>query len=107
MTVSASATSAMRERRPSAGISFRAATGSPCLDGRYPVERGVHGAELAAYALDVRSDGAVVHHDVRLAHQLVAVLDVPRKPGERMDHPELRQREFDAAAAPRDREAIQ
>jgi hypothetical protein len=62
--------------------------------------------ELAADALDVRRDRAVVDDDVRIAHQAVAVLHVARILGERMDHPELGQRQVDAPAVPLRHEAL-
>ena len=49
--------------------------------------------ELAADALDVRRDRAVVDDDVGVAHQCVAVLHVARMARERMHHPELGERE--------------
>src|SRR6185295_888711 len=70
------------------------------VDALDAVEAGVERHELLADALDVRGDRAVVHHHARLAHQLLAVLDVAGMARERVDDPELRQREVDARAAP-------
>src|SRR5262245_5590037 len=67
------------------------------VDALDAVEAGVERRELPADALDVRGDGAVVHHHARLAHELLAVLDVPRVTGERVDDPELGERQVDEA----------
>src|SRR6185436_16737831 len=77
------------------------------VDALDPVEARVERSELPANALDVRGDRAVVHHHARLAHQLLAVLDVAGMPGERVDDPELREREVDARAPPAGRHALQ
>src|SRR5207247_9841038 len=66
----------------------------------------IYGLELAPDALHVRGDGRVVDHDVRVAHQLLAVLDVPGKARERMHQPEFREREIDRGVAPRGLEAL-
>src|SRR6266540_4590287 len=66
----------------------------------------VDGLKLAPDALDVRRDGRVVDDDVRVAHQLLPVLDVARKARERMHQPELGQREVHGVSAPRGLEAL-
>src|SRR5512135_2680737 len=71
------------------------------------VERGIDGEELVPYALHVRSDRGVVDDQVCFAHQLVAILDVARELGERVHHPELRQRERDGSTLPAYAEALQ
>src|SRR5471032_1479165 len=67
------------------------------------LEFAVDLTELAAHALDVAVDGAVVDVD-RLAvggiHQLVAVLDVPRPLSERLQQQELGDREMHFLALP-------
>src|SRR5215831_893633 len=77
------------------------------VDALDAVEPGVERRELPADALDVRGDRAVVHDHARLAHQLLAVLDVPGVAGERVHDPELRQRQVHALAAPARLHALQ
>src|SRR5471030_1392596 len=67
------------------------------------LEFAVDLAELAAHALDVTVDGAVVDVDglaVGGVHQLVAVLDVPGPLGERLQQQELGDREMHFLALP-------
>src|ERR1700682_706326 len=81
------------------------------------IARGVHGVDaverrdedkkFSGDALDVRGDGGIVDDDLCIAHQTVAILDVTRKPSQRMDHPELGQREIHALAIPLRREALE
>src|SRR5258706_12835041 len=75
--------------------------------GIYGVERRIGREEFTAYALDVGSHGAVVDHEVRLAHELLAAFHVLGKFGEGVDHPELGQRERYGRAAPRHAEALE
>jgi len=77
------------------------------VDGVDGVERRVRGEKLAADALDVRGDGAVVHHQVGVTHQLLPALHVLGKLGERVHHPELGERELDRLLAPVHAEALQ
>src|SRR5437773_10544796 len=106
MTASASATSTTLARSgtlmPASGVPAI----SQAVDRVDGGESCVHGLELAPDALHVRSDGRVVDHDVRVAHQLLAVLDVPGEARERMHQPEFRQREIDCGVAPRGLEAL-
>src|SRR4051812_39122765 len=69
-------------------------------------ERRVYRLELAPDALHVRGDGRVVDHDVRIAHQALAILDVARIARERVHEPELGQREIDRRLAPGRLEAL-
>ena len=55
----------------------------------------------------MRGDGAVIHHDMHLAHQLIAVFDMAGEFGQRMHNPELSEREFDGLAAPLHGKAVQ
>src|SRR5687767_10371217 len=67
------------------------------------VESGVHGAELAANALDVAVDRPVVDIDVVLVgdvEQLVAALDHPGPLRERLEDHELGHRQRDLPAVP-------
>src|SRR5690349_24302248 len=100
MTASTSATSTICAR----SVSRMRISGVPAVaqtvhrvDG---VEGAVHRLELAADALHVRGDGRVVDHDVRVAHQRFAILDVPGIASERVHEPELGEREIDRRAAP-------
>src|SRR5918994_128394 len=61
--------------------------------------RVVHG-ELLANALDVRRDRAFVDDHVRVAHELVARLDVAGQLRERMDDPEFGDGELDRRLVP-------
>src|SRR5439155_16192827 len=71
------------------------------------VELWIHCEKFAADALDVRSDGGIVDDDRGVAHEAVAVLDMTRKLGERVHHPELGQREIDACILPLRVETLQ
>src|SRR4051812_5111098 len=70
------------------------------VDRRNAAKRRIQRDELAANALDVRSDGAVVDDDAGVAHQAVAILDMAGESRHRMHHPELGQGEIDAPAVP-------
>src|SRR5436190_20845646 len=99
MTARTSATSTSFERRPTRKRT-RCFSGVPSIseavDGIDRAEFLVGGLELAPDALDVRGDGGVVDHDVRVAHQLLAILHMARIARERVHQPELGQREIDA-----------
>src|SRR5512135_2140983 len=67
------------------------------------LELGIDLAELAAYPLDVAVDRAVVDVDrlaVGCVHQLVAVLDMARPLGERLQQQEFGDREVHLLAFP-------
>src|SRR3954462_6661028 len=83
----------VQPRRPVARLSLLAKTVSDPIQGLDRAKLAVHGAELAAHALDVAVDGAIVDIDVVLigdVHQLVAGLDHPRPLGERLQDQEFR-----------------
>src|ERR1700687_2015676 len=71
------------------------------------VERRVEGEKFPADALDVRGDGGIVNDDLGVAHPGVAILDVAGKASQRVDHPELGQREVDTLAVPLRREPLE
>jgi hypothetical protein len=62
---------------------------------------------LARTRLTCDGDSGVVHHELRVAHQLIPVLDVARVPRKRMHDPEFRQRELDPPAPPLRAEALE
>src|SRR5579872_2845258 len=64
------------------------------------IERGIERRELAADALDVRGDGAVVDREVGFPHQRVAVFHMAGKFRQRMHDPEFSQRELDLLLPP-------
>src|SRR6185369_1022802 len=106
MTESTSATSSTLARR----VTFMGGSGVPAVaeavdrvDGD---ERRVGGLELAADPLHVRSDRGVIDDDVRVAHELLALLHVAREARQGMDEPELGQRQLHGAAVPRGLEAL-
>src|SRR6266853_5707618 len=87
-------------------LSFGVPAIAHAVHGVDTVERWIEGKKFSADALDVRGDGGIVDDDLCVAHQTVAILDVTRKPSQRMDHPELGQRELHALAIPLRREAL-
>src|SRR6266404_7111168 len=98
-------------REPFARASILLGFGVPAIahavHGVDAVERWVEDKKFSADALDVRGDGGIVDDDLCVAHQTVAILDVTRKPSQRVDHPELGQREIHALAIPLRREALE
>ena len=62
--------------------------------------------ELAANALDVRRDRVVVEDGLCGIHELLPVLDVPRVARQRVDQPELGQRQADRLVLPVNRHAL-
>src|SRR3954470_2391346 len=89
---------------------FNAASGVPSIpeavDSVDGGELRIYRLELAPDALHVRGDGRVVDHDVRIAHQALAILDVARIARERVHEPELGQREIDRRLTPGRLEAL-
>src|SRR5262249_29875717 len=77
MTASTNATRTTLLRKPIAKAIDRVDRGELTIDR----------LEFPADPLDVRGDGRVVDHDVRVAHQLLAILDVAGKARERMHQP--------------------
>src|SRR4051794_22164851 len=92
-----------RSKKGNAAVSRIAVAVSDAIERFDLLELRVDLAELAPHALDMAVDRAVVHVD-RLAvggiHQLVAVLDVPRPLGERLQQQELGDGEMHLLALP-------
>src|SRR3954447_7459626 len=65
----------------------------------YRIKAGIERAELAADALDVRRNGAVVYRQAGFPHQRVTVLDMAGEFSERMYNPEFGQGQFHLCAA--------
>src|SRR6516162_9000335 len=79
--------------RSAARNSVRMPTIAHAVHGLDRVEGGVHGQELRTNPFHLRRDRTVIENGVGRGHELLAVLHVPRVQGERVDDPELGQRE--------------
>src|SRR5512146_3329115 len=85
--------------RSDTGASLHPAVTHP-VDGLQRVECRFDVLELAPYTLHVRGDGVVIEYDVGGVHELLTVVYVPRMTRQRMDDPELGEREQHDLALP-------